>query len=154
MLSAVPWVLGLSLALHSLLLSNVDWTIVACFLASFPTSEGVLTLPTRDTWPIIWIHWLKRVEPFLLRIYHWSTAWPIKILENNTSLRTLCYTLPCSLSCSQLKQIIFRITFREKVALHFLMVNYYEPLSQTVGIDTCAIALHCIMLILTYYIKS
>ena len=50
-----------------------------------PIFWGEFNPASTDYWPIRWVHWLKRVEPFWLQIYNWSTAWPIKILEYNTS---------------------------------------------------------------------
>ena len=47
----------------------------------FHTAEGVLTPPTKGHCPIMWDYCLKRVEPFWLRIYNWSTAWPITFKE-------------------------------------------------------------------------
>ena len=47
----------------------------------FHTAEGVLTPPFKGYRPIICIHRLQRVEPSWLRIYNWSTAWPITFKE-------------------------------------------------------------------------
>ena len=63
---------------------------------------------------------------------------------------------------------VLRFTFQEKVIIKInrcqdLVSRMVTPvtwsitaytLHQTFGIHTCAIALHCIMLIITYYIKS
>ena len=51
-----------------------------------PIFWGCSNPALEGNWPITWIYLLTRVEPFWLQIYNWSTAWPIKILEKNTSL--------------------------------------------------------------------
>ena len=69
-----------------------------------------------------------------------------------------------------LKLIVVRIWFRElSPQLHGQLIAFricfpkgcypyavecHSPLCQLSTVDTCAIALHCIMLIITYYIKS
>ena len=92
------------------------WSRLSSFCVSLVGSHiwGCLTPPTKGYLPLVWIYCLERAEPFWLRIYNWSTAWPIIILEKNTSLWIYSYTGLNSLNCLWLKLIIVRITFRKR----------------------------------------
>ena len=125
----------------------------------FHTSEGVLTVPFKGYRPIICVYWLQRVEPPWLRIYNWSTAWPItfkEIISFSKYYVTLGHVLLIAfvnfnvsllhpMRKGLLKLIVVRIWF-PTVARPSFMVCYHEHLCQLSTVDTCATALHCIML--------
>ena len=88
------------------------------------TSEVVLTPALEGNWPITWIHWLKSVEPFWLRIYDWSSAWPIKILENNTSEYnvTLCHVF---YNCPHYFYCFFASPFEKRLVLKLIVIRIW-----------------------------
>ena len=59
--------------------SRLNYCWVSCGL--LPIFWGHFNLAYKDYWPITWVHWLKRVGPFWLWIYNWSTEWSIAFKE-------------------------------------------------------------------------